>query len=149
MSARICDRRGKGMGTAADTAELLLQELSEADQRTLVALAQEGRGVPAAPAFRGRCLEPAYLEAVASGDWTADDEALLTRVLEHADATTVPRVGRRHRRNLRVAVEATAVSLLTEKVASPNWQRRRTDLARAWVRTLGPLPSAACSRSVP
>ncbi len=129
------------MTTSADRAGLLLEQLAGADGTRLVTLARYGRRRTDAPAFRGRCLAPEYLEAVANGEWTPDDEVLLGRLVEQAEATALPRVSWRHRRGLRHALRATTVSLLTEQVASPTWQRRRGDLAVAWTSSIGPLPA--------
>jgi hypothetical protein len=94
------------MVASADRVDLLLQQLARADQDCLRALAQYGRRRTDAPTFRGRCLEPAYLEAVASGQWTADDEVLLTHAVHRAEAQALPRVPRRDRRGLRNALRA-------------------------------------------
>lgn len=129
------------MTSSADRAGLLLAQLAEADGTRLVTLARHGRRRTDAPAFRGRCLAPEYLEAVANGEWTPDDEVLLGQLVERAEAAALPKVSWRHRRGLRNALRATTVSLLTEQVASPTWQRRRGDLATAWTTAMGPLPS--------
>lgn len=98
--------------------------------------------MPRPPVFYGRSLEPAFLEAVASGQWTSDDQGLLCAVQHQVEAACLHRVPRRHRRGLRRALRATTLSLLTEGVACARWQGRRTSLARAWTGTFGPLPLA-------
>jgi hypothetical protein len=119
----------------------LLTDLARADDETLLALAEQGRRAPRPPAFRGRCLDPAYLTAVATGAWTRADEQELAALVERAEATSLPRVGWRHRRALRTALRCASLSLLTERLACPAWQRRRSELARAWTRAVGPLPT--------
>lgn len=129
------------MAANAERARQFFDHLASAEDWLLVVLAQHGRDVPRPPAFHGRCLEPAFLEAVATGQWTQDDAGLLCRVLRRVEASELPRVAWRHRRGLKRALGAAAVSMLTESVASSAWQRRRPDLACAWTRTLGPMPT--------
>ncbi len=124
----------------ADRARTFVDHVARADDAVLVALARHARTVPRPPAFYGRSLEPAFLEAVASGQWTADDQGLLCAVQHRVEAVGLHRIPRRHRRGLRKALRATALSLLTEGVASARWQHRRTSLAQAWACTFGPLP---------
>lgn len=126
-----------------ERAQAFLDHLVRADDDVLVALAQQAHHVPRPPAFRGRCLEPAYLDAVAAGQWTTDDEGLLRSVLQQVEEAGLPRVRRRHRRRLRRALHAAALSLLTESLTSTDWQRRRAKLAHAWTNTIGPLPTAS------
>ncbi|MDP9435292.1 MAG: hypothetical protein M3P93_08925, partial [Actinomycetota bacterium] len=64
----------------------LLTDLARADDETLLALAEQGRRAPRPPAFRGRCLDPAYLTAVATGAWTRADEQELAALVERAEA---------------------------------------------------------------
>lgn len=120
---------------------VLLGELVELDEQALLRLAEHGRQLPQPPAFRGRCLEPAYLDAVARGAWSVDDESRLSLLLMRAESTTVRRVRRRHRRGLRTALHATAVSLVTRGLPAGHWQERRTALAGVWERAVGPLPA--------
>lgn len=124
------------MVVIADRADQLLQLLAATEGDRLVALAEQARRRPEVPAFRGRCLEPAYLQAVARGEWTVDDELVLEHALARAAAEVLPRVGWRHRRALRRALAAAAVAVLTEQVTDPTWQRTRRRLASGWTRTL-------------
>lgn len=125
-----------------ERARAFLDHLMRADDDVLVTLAQHAHDLPRPPAFRGRCLEPAYLDAVAAGQWTTDDEGLLRSLLQQIEAAGLSRVQRRYRRRLRRALHAAALSLLTESLTSADWQRRRCNLARAWTNTIGPLPTA-------
>lgn len=119
---------------------VLLGDLPALDEPALVRLAEHGRQLEQPPAFRGRCLEPAYLDAVARGAWSVDDESRLQLLLLRAEAGTVRRVRRRHRRGLRTALHATALSLVTRQLPVGQWQERRLALARVWERAVGPLP---------
>ena len=80
------------------------------------------------PAFRGRCLDAAYLAAVAAGAWSPDDELRLAAFEERVDATVVGRVERRQRRGLRTAARAAARVLLTAELAGDTWPARRDQL---------------------
>jgi hypothetical protein len=124
----------------ADRARTFVDHVARADDAVLVALARHAHTVPRPPVFYGRSLEPAFLDAVASGQWTPADQGLLRAVQHRVEAVGLHRVPRRHRRGLRRALRATAVSLLTESVASARWQHRRTSLAQPWACTFGPLP---------
>jgi len=121
---------------------VLLEDLPGLDGPALLRLAEHGRLLEQPPAFRGRCLEPAYLDAVARGAWSPDDESRLSLLLQRAEAVTVRRVGRRHRRGLRTALHATALSLVTRQLPAGHWQERRLALAGVWERAVGPLPAA-------
>ncbi len=121
---------------------VLLGDLPGLDQPALLRLAEHGRQLHQPPAFHGRCLEPAYLDAVARGAWSADDESRLTLLLQRAESETVRRVPRRYRRGLRIALHATALSLVTRQLPVGHWQERRLALAGAWERAVGPLPAA-------
>lgn len=134
IADRVTDMAGR--------ARSLVDHVASADDAVLVALARHGQTVPRPPAFHGRSLEPAFLEAVASGDWTPDHQGLLCAVQLEMEAAGLHRVPRRHRRGLRRALRATTLSVLTEGVACARWQHRRTSLARAWHCTFGPLPVA-------
>lgn len=128
------------MSVAVEELHHLLEKVSVLDDASLLRLAQAGDRSPA-PAFRGRCLEPAYLEAVASGAWTPDDERLLEVAVERAAASTRRRLPRRHRRGLRQALQAIALSTLTAELPSRSWQRRRADLVQTWASVLQPIPA--------
>ena len=130
------------MSNNSDRARTFVDRVARADDTVLLELARRAHTVPRPPAFYGPSLEPAFLEAVACGQWTADDQGLLQSVQSRAEAVGLHRVPRRHRRRLRRALRATALSLLTEGVASARWQHRRAALAGAWSSTFGPLPSA-------
>jgi len=138
---RLSAGTGYGMSTSADRGERLLRALADLPEVTLVALARRGQVQAEPPSWRGRCLEPDYLAAVAAGAWTLDDEVLLARVVVRAEVSTLPRVARRHRPGLRTALRAASVSLLTVQVPSAGWQARRDRLAQAWESTVGPLPT--------
>lgn len=120
---------------------VLLGNLPGLDEPALLRLAEHGRQLQQPPAFRGRCLEPAYLDAVARGAWSVDDETRLSSLLQRAEAETVRRVRRRHRRGLRTALHATALALVTRQLPAGHWQERRIALARVWERAVGPLPA--------
>ena len=79
---------------------VLLGDLPGLDETALLRLAEHGRQLRQPPAFRGRCLEPAYLDAVARGTWSADDESRLFLLLQRAESETVLKVRRRYRRGL-------------------------------------------------
>ena len=119
---------------------VLLGDLPALDEVALLRLAEHGRQLEQPPAFRGRCLEPAYLDAVARGAWSVDDESRLSFLLQRAEAATVRRVRRRYRRGLRTALHATALSLVTRQLPAGQWQERRLALAGVWERAVGPLP---------
>ena len=121
---------------------VLLGDLPGLDETALLRLAEHGRQLRQPPAFRGRCLEPAYLDAVARGTWSADDESRLFLLLQRAESETVLKVRRRYRRGLRTAVHATALSLVTRRLPAGHWQERRVALAGVWERAVGPLPAA-------
>lgn len=122
---------------------VLLGDLPSLDEPALLRLAEQGRRLDQPPAFRGRCLEPAYLDAVARGAWSVDDESRLSFLLQRAEAATVGRVRRRHRRALRTALHATALSLVTRQLPVGQWQERRLALAAVWEGAVGPLPTPA------
>ena len=125
------------------TAEVqaLFVTLADLDPEVLVELAERSRRLPAPPLFVGRCLDPAYVEAVASGTWSRDDESQLVRCLQQAEAV-VRRVGLRHRRPLRTALSAVVLSVLTSHLSQPGWQARREQLTEPWHAVVGPLPHA-------
>lgn len=123
-----------------DGAAQLLDRLAGLDETALVALSEQGRRAPEPPAFRGRCLAPDYLEAVASGAWTAHDEAQLAQLVERAEAVTLGRVRRRHRRGLRRALRMAALSVMSSNLPMTNWPDRRRSLDGPWERAVGPLP---------
>ena len=123
--------------------EGLLHQLEHLDRMVLVQLSERGKGLSAPPAFRGRCLDPAYLEAVASGTWSLDDEALLGRVEERMDALALPRVRVLDRRALKTVLRATALAVMTAQLGVPAWEGRRHELAQVWETVVGPLPRRA------
>ncbi len=129
------------MATPIADVEVLLGALVDLDRDALVALAERGRGLPAPPDFRGRCLDPAYVEAVATGAWSPDHESHLRRCRQETEAV-VRRVDRRHRRRLRTALSAAALSVLTSHLPQPAWQERREVLSGPWRSVVGPLPHA-------
>lgn len=120
---------------------VLLGDLAGLDELALLRLAEHGRALHQPPALGSRCLEPAYLDAVARGAWSVDDESRLAQLLARAESTTVRRVRRRHRRGLRTAVHATALSLVTRQLPADHWQDRRVALAGVWEQAVGPLPA--------
>lgn len=128
------------MGTEIDE---LFAALAGLDRMRLVELADCGRGMEPPPAFRGRCLDPVYLEAVASGTWSLDDEALLARLEERLEAVAMGRVRRLDRRGLRAVLRGTLLALLTDRVSVPGWADRRRDLVRTWEAVVGPLTATA------
>ena len=129
----------RGEDVFADVEELL-SRVEHADRMTLVALADAGKGLAPAPAFRGRCLDPAYLEAVASGTWSLDHEALLARAEERLDGMTLSRVRVLDRRSLKAVLHATLLAVLTAHLGMPSWETRRRALAGVWEDVVGPLP---------
>lgn len=129
------------LATPIADVEVLLGALVDLDRDALVALAERGRGLPAPPDFRGRCLDPAYVEAVATGAWSPDHESHLRRCRQETEAV-VRRVDRRHRRRLRTALSAAALSVLTSHLPQPAWQERREVLSGPWRSVVGPLPHA-------
>ena len=128
------------MITAQGCIEDLLDELRVLGERELLALAEHGRADEQPPAFTGRCLEPAYLTAVASGIWSAEDEQRLEAAFERVETAALRRVARRHRRGLRTALRSATLSVCTAGLPLAEWTERRTRLARAWESVVGPLP---------
>lgn len=131
------------MATPTADVQALLGTLADLDTEALVALAERGRGLPAPPHFHGRCLDPAYVEAVATGAWSPEHESHLRRYRQETEAV-VRRVGRRHRRRLRAALSAAALSVLTSDLPQAAWQQRREVLSGPWRSVVGPLPQARC-----
>lgn len=129
------------MPTTTADVEVLIGTLADLDHDALVALAEGGRGLPAPPRFGGRCLDPVYVDAVATGAWSPDHASHLLRCRRESEAV-VRRVGRRHRRPLRAALSAAALSVLTSHLPHPGWQERREVLAAPWRSVVGPLPRA-------
>ena len=101
--------------------EDLLATVAGLDRLVLVALAERGRGLDAPPTFRGRCLDAAYLDAVASGGWSLDDETALARYEDRLETVALSRVRRLDRRGLRIVL-------------------RGAVLAAGWVEVAGALP---------
>ncbi len=120
---------------------VLLSDLAGLDELALLRLAEHGRALHQPPAVGARCLEPAYLDAVARGAWSFDDESRLSQLLQRAESETLRRVRRRDRRALRTALHATALSLVTRQLPADHWQDRRVALAAVWERAVGPLPA--------
>lgn len=121
--------------TPADDAALL-DHLAGLDDAALAALAEQGRRAEEPPAFRRRSLNPAYLEAVASGAWTSDDESRLAQLVARAEAVTLGRVRRRDRRGLSRALRIAALSVTRSNLPGTNWPDRR----KSPVSEVGPLP---------
>ena len=122
----------------------LVDELSQLAPDVLQELAECGREL-APPAFRGRCLEPAFLEAVASGAWSLQDEDRLALFERHAERALLCRVARRHRRGLRTALRAVGVSVLTRDLPVAGWAQRRDDLVGAVDGVALRLPTMRCA----
>lgn len=120
--------------------EALLHQVEMLDRLVLVALAERGRQQPTPPTFHGRCLDPAYLEAVAAGCWSPDDEALLLQAEDRLEARTLPRVRVLDRRALRSVLRGTVLAVLTQDLPVTEWEPRRQELAAAWLELVGPLP---------
>lgn len=139
------DRDGSIMITAQGCIEDLLSELRVLGERELLALAEHGRAAEEPPAFTGRCLEPAYLTAIASGIWSAEDEQRLDAAFERVETAALRRVARRHRRGLRTALRSTTLSVCTAGLPLADWTERRVQLARAWESVVGPLPEPSRS----
>lgn len=132
---------GWAVGTSrGDASDLLLDRIGALDEQALVALAEQGRDAQEPPAFSGRSLEPAYLAAVASGDWTVEDEQRLALLVERAEAAVLGRVRRRYRRGLSRALRMAALSVCSRNLPMTNWPDRRRALEGPWERAVGPLP---------
>lgn len=124
----------------------LVAQLSGLERLTLVGLARLGRGLPPPPSFRGRCLEPAYLTAVAAGAWSPDDETRLGQLEAQLEAYALPKVRITDRRGLRVVLRGAALVHLTGALPVEGWSERCTALAGPWESLVGPLraqPAAA------
>lgn len=121
----------------AERASGLLALLAATDLAALLELARQGRQGAEPPTFRGRCLDPVYLEAVASGQWTPDDEGLLADLLMRAERLVLPRVPWRARRGLRAAVRGLALSVLTEHLDVPGRSQRAADRG-GWLHRAAP-----------
>ncbi len=119
----------------------LVDDLSHLTPDALLELAERGRSL-APPAFRGRCLEPAFLEAVASGAWSLQDEDRLALFEQRAERALLCRVARRHRRGLRTALRAVGLSVLTRDLPVAGWAQRRDDLVGAVDGVALQLPAA-------
>ena len=121
--------------------EEMLAVLESADRMVLVRLAEQGRGLDAPPSFRGRCLEPAYLDAVAAGAWSPDDEALLAQYEERLEVVALSRVRRLDRRALRTVLRGALLARLTAHLEVLGWQERRGALSRTWDGVAAGLPA--------
>lgn len=119
--------------------EELLDHLEQMDRMLLVELAEQGRGLDLPPTFRGRCLEPAYLEAVACGAWSLDDQALLTRYENRLEAAALSRVRRLDRRALRAVLRGAVLALMTSDLPVAGWEQRCRAFSRTWESVVGPL----------
>lgn len=120
--------------------EDLLTTIAGLDRLVLVALAERGRGLDAPPTFRGRCLDAAYLDAVASGGWSLDDEAALARYEDRLEVLALSQVRRLDRRPLRIVLRGALLALMTRELRLPGWQDRCAVLAAGWVEVVGALP---------
>ena len=118
----------------------LLERLEGLDRMVLVELARRGRDVEAPPAFRGRCLDPDYLEAVASGAWSLEHESRLARYEERFEAVVLPQVRLRDRRALRAVLRGVGLAVLAHDLPVPGWDDRRRELSEPWEGVVGPLP---------
>jgi hypothetical protein len=121
-------------------ADDLLAVLEQVDRMVLVRLAELGRGVEAPPAFRGRCLEPAYLEAVATGVWSPDDETLLAQYEERLEVV-LSRVRRLDRRSLRGVLRGAVLAAMTDDLDVADWASRRTAISATWREVAADLPA--------
>ncbi len=120
--------------------EDLLATIAGLDRLVLVALAERGRGLDAPPAFRGRCLDAAYLDAVASGGWSLDDERALARCEDRLEVLALSQVRRLDRRGLRIVLRGAVLALMTRELPLPGWPERCAVLAAGWVEVVGALP---------
>lgn len=127
------------MAYAAEIEDLLVT-LAGLDRLVLVELAERGRGLDAPPAFRGRCLDAAYLDAVASGRWSLDDETALARYEDRLEAVALSQVRRLDRRGLRIVLRGAVLAVMTRDLALPGWPERCALLAAGWVEVVGALP---------
>jgi hypothetical protein len=127
------------VGYAAEI-EDLLATIAGLDRLVLVELAERGRGLDAPPTFRGRCLDAAYLDAVASGGWSLDDEAALARYEDRLDTIALSKVRRLDRRGLRIVLRGAVLAVMTRGLPLPQWQERCAVLAAGWVGVAGALP---------
>lgn len=123
--------------TPAPDAAAVLEALDVLGDDALVRLAEAGRAVPDPPAFRGRCLDEAYLHAVARGEWSPDDEARLEIAVTAVEVAALGRVARRHRRGLRTALRGALVAGATARLADRGWQERCAALAAPWREVVG------------
>lgn len=135
--------------TRTTDVEQLLSVVEGLERMLLVRLADHGRSAAAPPVFRGRCLDPAYLAAVAAGVWSLDDEALLGQTEERLDALALSRVRLLDRRALRTVLRATALAVMTRDLDLAGWQQQRRGLALAWEDVVGPLPHVAAAPAPP
>lgn len=120
--------------------EDLLRTLAGLDRLVLVELAERGRGLDAPPTFRGRCLDAAYLDAVASGGWSLDDEAALARYEDRLEVLALSQVRRLDRRGLRVVLRGALLAVMTRDLALPGWSERCVVLGAGWTDVVGALP---------
>ncbi len=126
--------------TYADEIDDLLRTIAGLDRLVLVALADRGRGLDTPPTFRGRCLDAAYLDAVASGGWSLDDEAALARYEDRLDVLALSQVRRLDRRPLRIVLRGALLAVMTRELPLPNWPERCAVLSAGWVEVVGALP---------
>lgn len=110
------------------------------DRMVLVHLAEAGKRSPQPPTFRGRCLDPVYLAAVAAGAWSLDDEAALTTYEDQLDQLALSRVRMTDRKGLRAALHGALLGVVTRDLPVDGWAARCEEVARPWTSVVGPLP---------
>lgn len=118
---------------------LLLHRLRHLDPQTLAWLAADPTLGPV-PSFRGRCLDAAYLDAVADGTWGPDDEAALAACIAWTDSLLLPKTAWRHRRAVRRLIASIAVAASTAAVRDDAWQRRRAQIMQSCTPALLSIP---------
>ena len=94
-------------------------------------LATTGRRMGKVPSFDGRCLDPAYLDAVATGHWSEQQAFYLTMAREAVDRLVLD-VPRWHRHAVKQALGAVALGILLTPVPVPSCQSLRERLLQTW-----------------
>ena len=94
-------------------------------------LATIGRRLGKVPSFDGRCLDPAYLDAVATGHWSEQQAFYLTMAREAVDRLVLD-VPRWHRHAVKQALSAVALGILLTPVPVPSCQSLRERLLQTW-----------------
>lgn len=130
-------------------AQDVVERLQGLDRLDLVELARRGADLPAAPAFRGRCLDADHLEAVASGAWSGDDQARLGELVDRLEALALPRVRRTDRRPLRNVLRGVALAVLAPELPLPGWPARRAQLLGPWAAVAGAGAGAVAGAGAP